>query len=75
MLRTDESDITADKRAQAFVPDRAWWETLFEAVDSGNAAVFSTFLTPDAQFRFANAPVVIGVQAIGAAASTSPSGG
>jgi ketosteroid isomerase-like protein len=67
MFRTDESDITDEARAQAFAPDRAWWERLFEAVDSGNAAVFSTFLTPDAQFRFANAPVVIGVQAIGAA--------
>jgi len=67
MLRTDESDITADKRAQAFVPDRAWWETLFEAIDSGNAEAFVTFLTPDAHFRFANAPVMIGLQAISAA--------
>jgi ketosteroid isomerase-like protein len=67
MFRTDESDITDAERAPAFVPDRAWWETLFEAIDSGNAAAFLKFLTPDAQFRFANAPVVIGLQGIGAA--------
>jgi hypothetical protein len=36
------------------MPDRAWWEQLFSAIDSGDAVGFVTFLTPDAQFRFGN---------------------
>lgn len=53
--------------AQAFVPNREWWERLFSTIDSGEAAAFVTLLTPDAQFRFGNSAVMIGSQAIMAA--------
>jgi ketosteroid isomerase-like protein len=53
--------------ADLFVPNRDWWERLFSTIDSGNAAQFVESLTPDAQFRFANAPVTIGRQDISAA--------
>jgi ketosteroid isomerase-like protein len=54
---------------QVFQPDLAWWERVFAAIDAGNAAGFVDFLTPDAQFRFGNAPVVVGRDAIHAAAA------
>jgi ketosteroid isomerase-like protein len=52
-----------------FQPDRAWWESIFAVIDAGDAAGFVAFLTPDAQFRFGNAPVVAGHEAIYAAAA------
>jgi len=52
-----------------FQPDRAWWEGVFAVIDAGDAAGFVAFLTPDAQFRFGNAPVVVGHDAIHAAAA------
>ena len=54
---------------QVFQPDLAWWERVFAAIDAGNAAGFVDFLTSDAQFRFGNAPVVVGRDAIHAAAA------
>ncbi len=50
-----------------FQPDRAWWEHVFAVVDAGDAAGFVDLLTPDAQFRFGNAPVISGSDAIRAA--------
>jgi len=47
--------------------NREWWERLFSAVDSGDAAGFVEFLTVDATFRFGNAPVVVGATDIGVA--------
>jgi ketosteroid isomerase-like protein len=67
MLHTYETKIPGSEIAQAFVPDRTWWERLFSVIDSGDAAGFVKWLTPDAQFRFGNAPVMIGSQTIGAA--------
>jgi ketosteroid isomerase-like protein len=52
-----------------FQPNRAWWESIFAVIDAGDAAGFVAFLTPDAQFRFGNAPVVVGHEAIHAAAA------
>jgi ketosteroid isomerase-like protein len=52
------------KSASTFAPDHRWWRRLFEAIDAGDAKAFVAFLTPDAQFRFGNAPVVVGVDAI-----------
>jgi ketosteroid isomerase-like protein len=52
-----------------FQPDVAWWERIFAVIDAGDAAGFVRFLTPDAQFRFANAPTVVGGEAIRAAAA------
>lgn len=50
-------------------PDQAWWEQVFAVVDRGDANGFTELLTPDAQFRFGNAPVIIGHEAIRAAAA------
>jgi len=52
-----------------FEPDQAWWQRLFAAIDARDAAAFVEHLTPDAQFRFGNAPTVIGSEAIRAAAA------
>jgi ketosteroid isomerase-like protein len=47
--------------------DRAWWESVFAVIDARDAAGFVERLTPDAQFRFGNAPVIVGHDAIHAA--------
>jgi ketosteroid isomerase-like protein len=52
-----------------FRADRAWWERVFATIDAGDAAGFVEFLTPDAQFRFGNAPAISGAGAIRAAVS------
>jgi hypothetical protein len=44
-----------------------WWERLFKTIDGSDAAGFVDFLTPDAQFRFGNAPMIQGAAEIGAA--------
>jgi limonene-1,2-epoxide hydrolase len=49
------------------VPDRAWWERVFAIVDAGDAGAFVDLLTPDARFRFGNASVIVGREAIHAA--------
>src|ERR1700679_3175908 len=48
-------------------PDRAWWERVLAVVDAGDAKDFTELLTPDAQFRFGNAPMITGREAIHAA--------
>jgi len=50
-------------------PDRVWWECVLAVVDAGNANDFIDLLTPDAQFRFGNAPVIVGRKAIHEAAA------
>jgi ketosteroid isomerase-like protein len=50
-----------------FQPDSAWWERVFAVIDAGDAAGFVELLTADAQFRFGNAPAVVGGEAILAA--------
>jgi ketosteroid isomerase-like protein len=50
-----------------FAPDGAWWGRLFAAIDARDTAGFLDFLTPDAKFRFGNAPTIVGADAIGAA--------
>jgi ketosteroid isomerase-like protein len=64
MLHTQESIISGDPADLPFVPDRAWWRMVFDRIDAGDAHGFVNFLTPDAEFRFANAPVVTGRAAI-----------
>jgi len=49
---------------QTFCPDRAWWLRVFAVVDAGDAAGFVDMLTLDAQFRFGNAPAILGSDAI-----------
>jgi ketosteroid isomerase-like protein len=50
-------------------PDRAWWEHVLAVVDAGDADDFIDLLTPDAQFRFGNAPVIVGHEAVHAVAA------
>jgi len=52
-----------------FQPDAAWWQHLFSSIDALDAKRFAEHLTADAQFRFGNAPTMVGTQAIVAAAS------
>ena len=47
------------------MPEENWWTALFAAVDGKNTAAFLKFLTPDAEFRFANAPPAFGHAAVG----------
>jgi ketosteroid isomerase-like protein len=63
---TNATDFTMNTgvAGQAFLPDRAWWERVFAIVDAGDTAGFMDLLTPDARFRFGNAPVIIGADAI-----------
>jgi hypothetical protein len=49
-----------------FVPDIHWWQGLFSSIDSADPAAFVDRLTPDAEFRFANAAALVGRQAIAA---------
>jgi ketosteroid isomerase-like protein len=55
---------------QYFEPDSAWWQHLFAVIDARDATGFVDLLTPDAQFRFGNAPTVVGTDAIRAAVSS-----
>lgn len=64
MLYATERPRSEEAHSRAFVPDREWWQRLFATIDSGDAAGFVNFLTPDAEFRFGNAPVLTGSQAI-----------
>jgi len=48
------------------MPDKTWWQDLFAAIDAKDVPAFLDFLTPDAEFRFANAPAVKGHEAVGA---------
>jgi ketosteroid isomerase-like protein len=49
--------------------DRAWWGRVFAIVDVGDADAFVDLLTADAQFQFGNIPVIVGREAIRAAAA------
>ena len=51
----------------AFAPDAAGWARLFAAIDARDADAFAAFLTEDGEFRFGNAPPVLGRAAIRAA--------
>jgi len=66
---TDHTMNAAVATEKIFQPDLAWWESVFAVIDAGDAAGFVGFLTPDAQFRFGNAPVVVGREAIHSAAA------
>jgi ketosteroid isomerase-like protein len=52
-----------DRNAQR-QPDACWWPALFSAIDARDADVFASFLTRDVQFRFGNAPLVTGREAV-----------
>jgi ketosteroid isomerase-like protein len=46
--------------------ERAWWNSIFAAIDGKDVGAFLGFLTPDAEFRFANNPSAHGHETIGA---------
>jgi limonene-1,2-epoxide hydrolase len=48
-------------------PDHLWWKALFATIDALDVPGFLSFLTPDAQFRFGNAPTIVGHEATRAA--------
>jgi ketosteroid isomerase-like protein len=48
----------------AFAPDAAGWARLFAAIDARDADAFAAFLADDGEFRFGNAPPVVGRAAI-----------
>jgi ketosteroid isomerase-like protein len=50
-------------------PGEAWWRHVFAVIDARDAAAFVALLTADAQFRFGNAPMLIGSDAIRTAVS------
>lgn len=39
---------------------KAWWDSLFAAIDGKHAQAFAQFLTHDAEFRFGGQPSVYG---------------
>ena len=49
MLQGDKIETIDAAHTRGFVPDRPWWDRLFAAIDSGSAAGFASFLTPDAE--------------------------
>jgi ketosteroid isomerase-like protein len=59
---------TAAAPVQA-APDEAWWRHVFAVIDARDAAAFVALLTADGQFRFGNAPTLIGSDAIRASVS------
>jgi ketosteroid isomerase-like protein len=61
-------NITA-AQDQFVQPDRKWWERVFAVVDAGDADGFVELLAPNAEFRFGNAPVIVGHPAIHAVAA------
>jgi ketosteroid isomerase-like protein len=67
MLNRMNKVVVAPERVMQ--PERAWWERVFAVVDTGDANSFVGLLTEDAQFRFGNAPVIAGHEAIRAAAA------
>lgn len=48
---------------------KPWLRKLFNAIDNMDAEAFASFLTQDASFKFANAPVVSGRENIRKAVS------
>ena len=48
-------------------PDAAGWARLFAAIDGRDADAFVAFIAEDGEFRFGNAPPVVGRAAIRAA--------
>lgn len=61
------SKVDGGHTAHESLPNPYWWERLFKTIDARDAAGFVDFLTPDAKFRFGNAPMVQGAQEIGVA--------
>jgi SnoaL-like domain len=49
------------------MPDTHWTAALYDAIDAKDTGRFLSFLTENAQFRYANNPPAIGHKAIGAA--------
>ncbi len=47
-----------------------WIRELFETIDAMDTDHFLSFLADDAHFRFGNAPVVVGTEAIGRAVNS-----
>ena len=66
MLDSHEKTLNS-RSARDWAPNPHWWQGLFSKIDAGDGSGFIEFLTADAQFKFGNAPVVTGSDAILAA--------
>jgi len=51
------------------MPDLHWWNELLASIDAKDTAKFVSYLTPDGEFIFGNAPAAVGHAAVGAAVS------
>jgi ketosteroid isomerase-like protein len=49
---------------ERWVPGGPAWEQLFSAIDGGDATAFASFVAPEGEFRFGNAPPVCGRDAV-----------
>lgn len=53
-----------DDASLCFTPDRSGWERLFASIDRRDAGEFVRYFTPMGEFRFGNAPAVVGCERI-----------
>lgn len=51
-------------RSAPWTPDAAGWARLLATIDGRDADAFAAFITEDGEFRFGNAPPVVGRAAI-----------
>lgn len=51
------------------MPSRAWWNELLASIDAKDTAKFVSYLAPDGEFIFGNAPAAVGHEAVAAAVS------
>ncbi len=49
------------------MPSKDWWNELLASIDAKDTAKFVSYLAPDGEFIFGNAPAAVGHAAVGAA--------
>jgi len=67
MATVQETGGKATEGSQQPVPE--WITNMYAAIDAFDVERFLTYLAPDCEFRFGNAPSVFGLDAIGAGVS------
>lgn len=51
------------------MPSKEWWNDLLATIDAKDTAKFVSYLAPDGEFVFGNAPAAVGHDAVSAAVS------